>query len=226
MPAGGEPAARRSGPTGSVDTMSGPLGVTVVAYACLVLAAFLAVLEAALPTFGIAGTVALVLGLVGAAGVVQAEGPWWPLLGVAVAALCWAVAVIGGRPRSGVERAGLGAFAAGSLLYGALADDLPTVAVGTGASVGASMLVPLLGARVAALRDAPSVTGQDALLGRPATVARWEGTRGTIRLEGSLWNAAGPADLSVGEAVLVEGWSGLTAIVAARAPAGGGEQRP
>jgi membrane protein implicated in regulation of membrane protease activity len=206
--------------------MSGPLGITVVAYACLVLAAFLAVLEAALPTFGAAGTAALILAVVGGAGVVRAEGPWWPLLAIAIAAVCWAVAVIGGRPHSAIERAGIGAFAGGSLLYGALADDLATVALGTGASVGAAMVVPMLGSRVAALRDAPSVTGQGALVGRPATVARWDETRGTIRLEGSLWNATGPSGLSAGDTVLVEAWSGLTAIVAAPAPAGGGAQRP
>jgi membrane-bound ClpP family serine protease len=203
--------------------MSGPLGVTVVAYACLVLAAFLAVVEAALPTFGTAGTAALILAVAGAAGVVRSDSPWWPLLGVAVAAVCWAVAVIGGLPGSGVERVGLGAFAGGSLLYGALAGDIGTVALGTGASVGAAMVVPALGSRVAALRDVPSVTGQGALVGRPAGVLRWDETRGTIRLEGSLWNATGPAGLSAGDTVRVEGWSGLTAIVAATAPAAGGE---
>jgi membrane protein implicated in regulation of membrane protease activity len=204
--------------------MSGPLGVTVVAYACLVLAAFLAVVEAALPTFGMAGTAALILAVAGGAGAIRSDSPWWPLLGVGVAAICWAVAVIGGLPHSNVERAGLGAFAGGSLLYGALAGDLATVVLGTGASAGAAMIVPALGSRVAALRDAPAVTGQNALVGRAATVLRWDGTRGTIRLEGSLWNATGPAGLSAGDVVSVEGWSGLTAIVAAAATAGGEER--
>lgn len=197
--------------------MSGPLGVTVIAYACLVAALFLAVVEAALPTFGIAGALALVLAIGGGAGVASGAGPWWPLAGLVLAAGCWTASVMGGRPGSRAERVGLAAFAGGSLLYGVLARDVPTLGVGVVASLLSARLVPSLARRIAALRDTPSVTGQQALVGRLALVEHWDGQVGRVRLEGTLWNATGPTRLRPGDMVVVEGWSGLTVLVASEA---------
>lgn len=188
--------------------------MTVIAYACLVAALFLAVLEAALPTFGTAGTLAFIMAIAGGLGVAQGTGPWWPLLGLVVAAGCWAASVMGGNPGSRAEHIGLGAFAAGSGLYGLLAGDAATVVCALVASVVAWRTVPGLARRIAALRDRPSVAGQQALIGQPASVEEWHGASGRVRLEGSLWTATGPTYLRPGDTVLVAGWSGLTVIVA------------
>lgn len=195
--------------------MNGPLGVTVIAYLCLVLATFGILVEAALPTFGVAGAVAAGLAVAGGIGVAADGSPWWPLLGLVVGAGCWGVSVVVGRPGDRLEHAGLIAFAGGSLLYGVVAGDIPTVVVGAGASAGLAAFVPRLSGRVARIREAPSPVGLPSLVGATAEVVRWEHGTGTIRLDGTLWNAAGPIGLTPGAMVSVASWSGLRAIVAA-----------
>ena len=56
----------------------------------ITLAALLVVVEAALPTIGIAGSLALGLSVGAVVGLERQDAPWWPLLGPALAVVVWA----------------------------------------------------------------------------------------------------------------------------------------
>jgi membrane-bound serine protease (ClpP class) len=59
-------------------------------------------------------------------------------------------------------------------------------------------------------RRRPVVSGRDLLLGSRGRVVEWEAGRGRVRVEGELWQAAGPPDLAVDRGVRVTGVQGLT----------------
>ncbi|MFV0423027.1 NfeD family protein [Oleidesulfovibrio sp.] len=50
------------------------------------------------------------------------------------------------------------------------------------------------------------------LTGQTATVVRWNGKKGTVKLQGTMWNATTPKELPIakGESVIVTGMKGLT----------------
>ena len=69
---------------------------------------------------------------------------------------------------------------------------------------------PTLRRMAGQVADRPTKTGMSALVGQRGTVVRWKGQAGTVRLQGSLWNAVGPAPGPAGAEVEVIGWSGST----------------
>ncbi|HVE94848.1 MAG TPA: NfeD family protein [Acidimicrobiales bacterium] len=182
----------------------------------LTLAAALLLVEVALPTLGVAGTAALVLA-VWAVALVDRQGyAWWPLMSVVAAVCVWAVLLT--RRRASVASQAVAAvlFGAGSTAYGLLADDPATVAVGlVGAGALAAGFRPLL-ASTRRLLELPHQTGMDALIGRTGVVTSWADGRGTVRIDGSLWNARDPRELAPGTEVTVRGFSGMTVEVALR----------
>ena len=52
-----------------------------VVLVCVTIAALLLIVEVALPTIGIAGTLALIAGGFAVAAIVEEDLTWWPLLG-------------------------------------------------------------------------------------------------------------------------------------------------
>jgi membrane protein implicated in regulation of membrane protease activity len=179
------------------------------------LAAVLLLVEAALPTFGLAGLSALGLGLVALLSVDNSDAPVWPLLLVVVAVGTWAVSLTmqheAGRQLQVVAAA---LFAAGSITYGLLAEDALTVAIAIAGSVALPCAFPTLERAARRLADLPPQVGMESLVGRTGEVVRIEGDTTTVRIDGSFWNARSPAALSPGTEVIVLAWSGMTLDVA------------
>lgn len=178
------------------------------------LAAILFLIEVALPTFGVAGLSALALATLGFAAAAEHDQAWWPLL-LATAGVClWAFLLFARRTTVLAQLAAAGMFVVGGASYGVLADDPITVAL---AIAGAAALFfsfrPLLG-RTTRLHDMPAQLGMDALVGRAAVVAKWEGNAGSVQLDGSRWNARSASTLQVEDEVVVVGYTGLTIDVA------------
>lgn len=107
--------------------------------------------------------------------------------------------------------AGIVAFVTGSIML--LDTDVPGFALPWElvASVAGFTAMTLLVAALAVARSrrrAP-VSGASGLLRARGEVVTWQGTRGTVRVEGELWEAHGPGGLRPGEAVQVRARHGL-----------------
>jgi membrane protein implicated in regulation of membrane protease activity len=102
------------------------------------------------------------------------------------------------------------AIAVGALAFGLVADSWAAAAVGLALILVLAASFPTLRRMAVRLEDQPTKTGMSALVGQRGTVVRWKGEAGTVRLQGSLWNAVGPAPGPPGAEVEVAGWSGST----------------
>ena len=144
----------------------------------------------------------------GVSGVSQRDETWAPLMLIAVAVCLWGVLLV----RKTASRSGLataaGLYAIGTVGYGAVTSSMGAVVVGTVATAGLSAGFPFLLRQTVRLLDQPPQTGMEALEGRKAIVAswNWEANRGTVRLEGSLWNATADVPVREGDEVLVVGY--------------------
>lgn len=196
-----------------MDTLLDEPAVVLVV---LSLAAALFVIEVALPTAGVAGSLALVFGVIAAVAVTRQDATWWPLVGPKLAVVLWAV-MIARRQRSPTfEATAVLAFAGGSVAFGVMADSPGTSAVGVLLALAMGAGFPRLHDRARALLDQPARAGMESIVGQTAEVVRWKGTHGTVRLDGSLWNASSPAPLTAGDPVSVIEYSGSTLSVAPR----------
>ncbi len=187
-----------------------------VVLAAITLAAILFLVEVALPTFGVAGLSALALVVLGYAVAAEQDHPWWPLLLAAAGVCLWAVLLFARRTSTWGQNAAAGLFVGGGVSYGVVAADPLTVllAVAAGAALFFSFR-PLL-ARTTRLYDMPQQLGMEALIGRSGVAARWEADAGSVRLDGSLWNARSRSPITTGDEVVVVGYAGLTVDVALR----------
>lgn len=200
---------------GPVDTLLDEPAVVLLA---LSLAAALFIVEVALPTAGVAGTLALVLGLTAVAGIAEQDADWWPLVGPKLAVVLWAV-MIARRKRSGsLEAAAVAFFAGGTVVFGLLADSVAAAAVGIALAVALGAGFPRLHDRARSLLEQPPRVGLEAYAGARAEVVRWKGAAGTVRLEGSLWNASSTSALRAGDLVSVVRHDGMTLEVIPRVP--------
>jgi membrane-bound ClpP family serine protease len=200
----------------SVDVVDGVLAEPVVVLLAVALAASLFVIEAALPTMGLAGTLGLVLGIAAVVGISESDDDWWPLLGPMLAVALWAVLVASRTRSRAVEAGAVGLFAGGSLVFGVLAESPLAAGFGVAIAVPLGAGFPHLHGRARRLLDQQPRVGLEAYVGRTTEVVRWQGTAGTVRLEGSLWNATSPHDLDSGDPVTVTGHHGSTLEVAPR----------
>jgi membrane protein implicated in regulation of membrane protease activity len=142
---------------------------------------------------------------VGGVGLSHGDEPWWPLVLIAVAVCLWAVLLARRSAPPSAQLAAAGLYALGSVGFGAAAGSAAAMAVGGAATIGLATGYPvLLRAATRLLEQTPQV-GMEAFAGRKATVAQWEGDRGTVRLDGSLWNAAADVLLFPGDEVVVVG---------------------
>jgi membrane-bound serine protease (ClpP class) len=171
----------------------------------LTVAAALLLVEVALPTFGVAGIGGFTLLGVGVVGLAHGDEPWWPLALIAVAVCLWAVLIARGSAPASARLTAAGLYALGSVGFGVAAGSAAAVAVGAGATIGLAAGFPVLLRAAVRLLEQPPHVGMDALAGRSATVVQWDGERGTVRLDGSLWNAAAEVVLLPGDEVMVVG---------------------
>ena len=180
----------------------------------LTLAAFLLVVEAALPTVGIAGTLGLVLSVGAIVGVDRQDATWWPLLGPAVSVVTWCVMVARReRPIAGQVAAAL-LFGGGSITFGVMADSTITAVVGAIAAVVLAADFPWVHGAAQRLLERPTQVGMDSMVGDAVEVVHWEGESGTVRLHGSLWNATSTKPLAPGDHATVVAFAGTTLAVA------------
>jgi membrane protein implicated in regulation of membrane protease activity len=157
-----------------------------------------------------------VLGVIAALAVAHQDAEWWPLVGPALGVVLWAVLIAGRRRSTVAEALAVGAFAGGALLFGILADSLAASVLGVAVAIPLAAGFPWLHERARHLLEQPARVGLESYVGRAAEVVRWEGASGTVRLDGSLWNATSTHPLSAGDPVSVVAHSGMTLTVAPR----------
>jgi len=181
-----------------------------VAYLLMLLGAYGLIFEllspgAVLP--GTIGAISLILALFGLDLLpVDVAGVGLVLLGIGMMV---AEAVIGAFGVIGMG--GIVAFGIGSVLMfrgGGPGFGVP-LAVVMGATTATAAFFLLALAMLLRARRRPVVSGGEALIGAAAQVIAWEGTKGTVRVAGEVWQARGAADLAVGDPVRVEGRENL-----------------
>ena len=185
----------------------------------ITLAALLLVVEAALPTAGVAGTAALVLSVAAVVGVERQDAAWWPLLGPATAVVLWSVMVARRSRPPALEAASAALFGGGSVAFGVTSHSWATAVIGIVAALALAAVFPSLHGAARRLLERPTQVGMDSLVDRPGEVVAWDGHTGTVRVQGSLWNATSTQPLEVGAHVTVVAFSGMTIEVAP--PTGG-----
>lgn len=154
-----------------------------------------------------AGIGGLALLWVGVAGVSQGDDTWAPLMLIAVAVCLWAVQIVRKSASSSGQLIAAGIYALGTIGFGAAAGSIGAMAVGAAATGGLSAGFPVLLRQTRRLLEEPAQVGMEAFDGRRATVESWDWqtNRGTVRLDGSLWNATATVPVREGDEVLVVG---------------------
>lgn len=189
-----------------------------VVYVSVVLASALLIVEIALPTFGLAGLTALGLLVVAVVGVSEGGFAWGPLLLCAVGVGLWAVMVARNEAPRGQQAVAAAAFAAGSFLFAGFETDPLTFVLAAVACVGLPLGFPELFRRAGRLRDRPQTMGMESYVGRTAVVSDWRDGQGRVTIDGSWWNARGPAILRAGDTVVITAFEGMCFTVRASAP--------
>jgi membrane-bound ClpP family serine protease len=144
---------------------------------------------------------------VGIDGVSQRDETWAPLTLIAVAVGLWAVLLVRKSTSASGRLTAAGLYALGTIGYGATTGSAGAVAVGAVATGGLSAVFPVLLGATRRLLDQPAQVGMEAFNGRTATVVTWDwgAQRGTVRLDGSLWNATATVPVRPGDEVVVVG---------------------
>ena len=173
-------------------------------------AALLALIEVALPTVGLAGTAALLCGALAAWGISEQDADWWPLTFVVGAVVLWGALIAMRRAHPIANIAAVVLFAGGSIGFAALADDAPAAATAAVTTLALAVAFPAIFRSADRLASMPAQVGRESFVGRTAEIVDWDGERGRVRVEGSLWNAEGPQGFAAGERVTVESVSGMT----------------
>jgi membrane-bound ClpP family serine protease len=183
-----------------------------VVLVCVTIAAALLIVEIALPTIGIAGTLALVAGGIAVAGIIEQDATWWPLLGPAFAVGTWAVMIARQRRPPLGEIVAAIAFALGGAGFAVANDDTMSMVVTAIATPLLAYGFPRLHNAATRLAQRPALTGMEALIGHIGSVDRWDRTTGVVMIDGSRWNAAAThaLDLAPGDPVTVVGFHGTT----------------
>lgn len=190
-----------------------PVGI----YLCLVLASVAILIEAALPTFGLAGALGLFLAVVGSVAIADQQLEWWPLILAAAGVGVWGVSLVFKRKSPTGQIVAFALFTSGSLLFALLAEDTPTTFVAIATALGLAWAHPRLFGVTHKLMHATSEVGMESFVGKPATVIEWEGDTGRVKLGGGYWAATGDSDLVVGQQVTVLGYEGMHLTVGTQA---------
>jgi membrane-bound ClpP family serine protease len=155
----------------------------------------------------VAGVGGLAMLWVAVEGISEGDDTWAPLMLIAVAVCLWAVQIVRKSPSPSGRLLAAGVYAAGAIGFGVAARSIGAVVVGMAGSAALSVGFPFLLGATQKLVDLPAQTGIEAFDGRTATVAAWDAAtnRGTVRLDGSLWNATAAVPVRPGDEVLVIG---------------------
>jgi membrane-bound ClpP family serine protease len=180
------------------------------------MAAALVVIEIALPTAGVAGTLAVGLGVLAVIAIDRQGADWWPLVGPSIAVLLWAVMLARRSRTPAQEVIAVVLFGAGSIAFGLLADSPATALMGAVAAIGFGIGFPRLHDAACRLLEGPIKVGMDWLVGAPGVVSAWDGDTGTVIVQGSRWNATAREAHVEGDEVEVVGYTGMTVQVARR----------
>lgn len=194
--------------------MGALLDEPAVVLVALSAAAVLVVVEVALPTAGIAGTLALLLGVAVAVGIDRQDALWWPLLGPMVAVGLWAVMIARRSRSAALERSAVALSGAGSLGFGLAENSAVTAALGVFVAAAVAAGFPVLHRSALGLLGRPAQVGMESLLGAHGQVLAWSGHSGTVLLQGSRWAATAADALEVSDDVQVIDFSGMTVEVA------------
>jgi len=195
-----------SRPDGSYPGVLNAPPLIVVA---LTISAALLLVEVALPTFGVAGIGGFSLLAAGMVGLSKGDDPWWPLMLIAVAVCLWAVLIARRSAPPAARLAAAGLYGAGAVGFGAAAGSPGAIAVGAAATVGLAAGFPVLLRATTRLLERRPHVGMEAFEGRSATVVRWDGGQGTVRFDGSLWNATAEVPVLPGDEVVIVGHEGM-----------------
>jgi membrane-bound ClpP family serine protease len=173
----------------------------------LTFSAALLLVEVAVPTFGVAGIGGFAMLWVGLEGVSERDETWAPLMLIAVAVCLWAVLLVRRTASPSGLATAAALYALGTVGYGAVTGSVGAVLVGGAATAGLSAAFPVLLRQTQRLLDRPAQVGMEAFDGRRAVVVswNWEANRGTVRLDGSLWNATANVPVREGDEVLIIG---------------------
>ena len=185
------------------DVVSFLLDEPSATYVCIVLASVALLLEIAPPpTFGLAGLLAVGLAAVAVVGLGRQDLTWWPLLFTVTGVCAWGAMLAARHAPVPAQVLAGAAFAGGSVGFGFVAEDAPTLVSAVVASVLLPALFPQLLSATGRLMDRPSDVGMDALVG---------GREGSVTLDGAFWSARGPDDtaIAVGERVTVVSYEGM-----------------
>jgi membrane-bound serine protease (ClpP class) len=193
-----------------------------VVYVAVVLAAALLITEVALPTVGVAGLSSLILTGVAIFGINEGDIDWWPLSLAAVAVGLWSVMVARRKAPVGQQVVAAAAFAVGSVTFAIIEEDALTLVLAVAGSIALPLAFPVLFRQTERLLGQQPVVGLESFIGHTATVVEWHGGRGTVRIEGSRWNAAGATNLQEGDAVVITAHEGMCFTVQPAAPRTGG----
>jgi len=144
---------------------------------------------------------------VGVDGVSQRDETWAPLMLIAVGVCLWAVLLVRKTAAPSGLATAAGLYALGSVGYGAVTASPGAMVVGAAATAGLSAGFPVLLRQTRRLLERPPQVGMEALEGRRATVVSWDwgANRGTVRLDGSLWNATSNLPVHPDDEVVVVG---------------------
>jgi membrane-bound ClpP family serine protease len=155
----------------------------------------------------VAGIGGLAMLWVALEGIAEGDDTWAPLMLIAVAVCLWAVQIVRKSPSPSGRLLAAGVYAAGAIGFGVAARSIGAVIVGMAGAAALSAGFPFLLGATQKLVDLPAQTGLEAFDGRTATVVAWDAgaSRGTVRLDGSLWNATATVPVRPGDDVLVIG---------------------
>jgi len=185
-----------------------------IAYLLLMAGIYGLIIEASNPGLaipGIAGGICLIIGLYALQMLpVNYAGLALILLGVALMAAEAFVPTFGALGLGGVI-----AFIVGSIML--FDSDVPEMSVspwlvGTISLATAGLFLFVFTYAVKAWRR-PAVSGNDGLIGTAVPVLSWDGTCGTVRALGEVWQAEGPEGLTPGAHRVVKGVRGLTVLL-------------
>ena len=177
-------------------------------YVAATIAVALALVEVALPTFGVAGLCGAATGVLAAWGIDERGLPWWPFVPIGFAFMLWAVELV--RGTTTLRWFALGTFALGSLGFVVETNDLAAGLAALLMTALFALAFPSLGAAMGRLNSRPSDVGTDRFIGAEVTIDRWQDGAGTVLFEGSRWSAIGPHGLTPGSTAIIETVHGVT----------------
>lgn len=176
------------------------------------LATVLVVLETALPTLGIAGSLAAAAALLALIGIERSDATWWPLVGSVVAVVVWLALLFGRRRSRPAEVGAIAAYAAGGVGFALVNEDAPALAAAAAGTIVLATAFPPLHRATIKLLGATAKVGMESLAGETAQIDRWQSRSGVVLLRGTRWNASSavPVSLGSGDEVTVIGFHGNT----------------